>query len=165
MKKHEQRRSIIASFLLTFVAVALCLSACDKKTDNSANETGPYRKSLNVADQSAAIRTLQRIYEAQTQYMLSHAEDYGTFDQLVKDNYLDQRFAGAAPVVEGYAYTMKLTPKAGSSSAAYTVNADPKQDDPTHTTGARHLYLDSASNVVHANAKQSATVNDPPLQP
>jgi len=120
MKNHAQRRSasIIAAALLALVAVALLTSACGKKADNSANETGPYRKSLNVADQAAAIRTLQTIYRAQTEYMLSHAEDYGTFEQLAQDNYLDQRFKSATPVVEGYAFTIKLTPKAGSASAA-----------------------------------------------
>ena len=44
----------------------------------------------------------------------------------------------------------------------YTINADPKEDNPANATGARHLYMDATSNVIHANAKQSATVNDPP---
>ncbi|MDT5120868.1 MAG: hypothetical protein QOC96_350 [Acidobacteriota bacterium] len=167
MKNHAQRRSasIIAAALLALVAVALFASACGKKADNSANETGPYRKSLNVADQAAAIRSLQTIYGAQTQYMLSHGEDYGTFEQLAQDNYLDQRFKSTAPVVEGYVFTIKLTPKSGSSSAMYTINADPKEDNPANATGARHLYMDATSNVIHANATRTATVNDPPLQP
>jgi hypothetical protein len=167
---NHSRLSITKLSLVSMLALSLMLiSACGKKADNSGvensgNQAGGLKKSLNVADEAAAIRTLQTIFRAQTQYMLSHAEEYGTFDQLRADNYLDQRFAGAAPVVEGYAFTIKLTPKSGSESAAYIINADPKQDDGTPTGGARHLYMDSNSNVVHASAAHPATVNDPPLQ-
>jgi hypothetical protein len=169
MNKHS-RQSISKLSLVSLLALGLLLlSACGKKADNSGtgnsgNQAGVLKKSLNVADEAAAIRTLQTIFRAQTQYMLSHAEDYGTFDQLVKDNYLDQRFAGAAPVVEGYAFNIKLTPKSDTEAAAYIINADPKQDDGTPTGGARHLYMDSNTNVVHASAAHPATANDPPLQ-
>jgi hypothetical protein len=170
IKNHAQRKgvSVIASVLLA-LAVILFISACGKKADNSGaensgNQAGGLKKSLNAADEAAAIRTMQTIFRAQTQYMLSHAEEYGTFDQLRADNYLDQRFAGAAPVVEGYAFNIKVTPKSGSESAAYSINADPKQDDGTPTGGARHLYMDSSSNVVHASATHPATISDPPLQ-
>lgn len=169
MNKHL-RQSISKLSLMSLLALSLMLiSACGKKADNSGaensgNQAGGLKKSLNVADEAAAIRTLQTIFRAQTQYMLSHAEEYGTFDQLRADKYLDERFTGATPVVEGYAFTIKLTPKSGSESAAYSINADPKQDDGTPTGGARHLYMDSNSNVVHASAAHTATVNDPPLQ-
>jgi hypothetical protein len=171
MRNHARPVSvhIIACILLAFV-MALLISACGKKADNSTaensgNQAGGLKKSLNVANETAAIRTLQTIFRAQTQYMLSHAEEYGTLDQLRQDNYLDQRFAGTAPVVEGYAFTINLTPKSGGGeSARYTVNADPKQDDATTTGGARHLYMDSDSNVIRANTARPATVSDPPLQ-
>ena len=170
MKNHvpEKIFSLVASVLLG-LSLAFLTLACGKKTDNSSaansgNQAGGFKKSMNVADEAAAIRTLQTIFRAQTQYMLSHAEDYGTFDQLIQDNYLDQRFAGTTPVVEGYAFTMRLTPKSGSQAAAYSINADPKQADETSTGGARHLYMDSSSNVVRANARQPATASDPPLQ-
>jgi hypothetical protein len=160
--------SITAAVLLVF-AITLLISACGKKADNSGvensgNQAGGMKKSLNVANEAAAIRTLQTIFRAQTQYLLSHAEEYGTFDQLIRDNYLDQRFAGSAPVVEGYAFTIELTPKSDSGSAAYSINADPKQSDGTSTGGARHLYLDSNSNVIRANSSRRATASDPPLQ-
>ena len=170
MRTYAQRigAPFIVSVLLS-LAIALLASACGKKADNSVsgnsgNRTGEMKKSLNVANEAAAIRTLQTIFRAQTQYMLSHAEEYGTFDQLVQDNYLDERFAGRAPVVEGYAFTIKLTPKSESEAAAYSINADPQQDDGTSTGGARHLYLDSNSNVVHASAQRPASANDPSLQ-
>jgi hypothetical protein len=170
MRNHARPVSVsIITYILLVFSLALLISACGKKADNSSaensgNQTGGLKKSLNVANEAAAIRTLQTVFRAQTQYMLSHAEEYGTFDQLRQDNYLDQRFAGTAPVVEGYAFTINLTPKSGGESARYIVNADPKQDDAASTGGARHLYMDSDSNVVRANAGRPATVNDPPLQ-
>jgi outer membrane lipoprotein-sorting protein len=167
LKKHS-RQIVRLSLASLLIAALLLVSACGQKAnnsaaDNSANGTGPYRKSLNVADQAAAIRTLQTIYSAQTQYMLSHGEEYGTFDQLAQENYLDQRFKGTSPIVEGYVFTMKVTPKSGSASAMYAVNADPKEENPANATGAQHLYLDATSNVVHGNATRPATANDPPL--
>ena len=171
LKKYS-RRIVKVSLTSALMACLLFIAACGQKVDNSANGagnsangTGPYRKSFNVADQAAAIRTLQTIYSAQTQYMLSHGEEYGTLEQLAQENFLDQRFKSASPVVEGYAFTLKRMPKSDSMPSQYTVNADPKMDDPANTSGAQHLYLDSTSNVVHANPKQSATVMDAPLQP
>ena len=170
MRKDVQRKSVgVVACVLLGLAITLLASACGQSADNSGAEnssgqTGGLKKSLNVANEAAAIRTLQTIFRAETQYMLSHAEEYGTFDQLKQDRYLDQRFAGTAPVVEGYAFTIQLTPKSGSGAAAYSINADPKQEDASSTGGARHLYMDSSSNVIHANAQQPATANDPPLQ-
>lgn len=175
LKKHSRQ---IASVFLTsaLIACLLFIAACGQKAGNSAadnsangagnstNGTGPLKKSLNVADQAAAIRTLQTIYSAQTQYMLSHGEEYGTLEQLAQENFLDQRFKSASPVVEGYAFTLKRMPKSDSMPSQYTVNADPKADDPANTSGAQHLYIDSTSNVVHANPSKPATVMDTPLQ-
>src|SRR2546430_466753 len=115
LKKHSQQ-SVRLSLAGVLVLCLLLIAACGQKAsnsaaDNSANGTGPYRKSLNVADQAAAIRTLQTIYSAQTQYMLSHGEEYGTLEQLAQENFLDQRFKSASPVVEGYAFTLKIMPK------------------------------------------------------
>lgn len=166
--KEHSRLIVRVSLAVLLVSVLLLSAACGQKggnsaADNSANGTGTYRKSLNVADQAAAIRTLQTVYNAEMQYMLSHAEEYGSFDQLVQENYLDQRFKGASPVVEGYVFTLKVTPKSGSASAMYTVNADPKEENPSNATGAQHLYLDASSNVVHGNPTRTATASDPPL--
>lgn len=159
---NRQRWRIDAAVLLTILA--LLFPACGSKTANTSNETGTLKRGLNAADEAAAIRTLQTIFRAETQYMLSHAEEYGTLEQLVAENLLDQRFRGAAPVVEGYAFALRITPKSSDTGAAYAVNADPKSAEGTPTGGARHLYLDSTSNLIHANASRPASVSDPPLQ-
>ena len=140
--------------------MVLAFSACGSKTENSGNEAGSLKKSLNAADEAAAIRTLQNIFRAETQYMTTHSGSYGTFDELVKDSSLDQRFAGSAPVLAGYVFTLKLTSDSSGQATTYSVNADPKEEP---SGGARHLYMDSNSNVVRGNASRTAGPNDPPV--
>jgi hypothetical protein len=167
--RNPVRREKVSLFVPVMLALALLASACGQKAGNSSaadpgDQTGGPKQSLVVANEAAAIRTLQTIYRAQTQYMLSHAEEYGTFNQLVRDNHLDQRFAATAPVVEGYVFTIKLTPKSSGEAAAYSVTADPQGSVGARSGGARHLYMDSSSNVVRANALAPAMANDPPIQ-
>src|SRR2546421_10484876 len=133
-----RRKNIIA--LAFIVLAALLISACGNKSENSSNEAGSLKKSLNAADEAAAIRTLQNIFRAETQYMTIHSGSYGTFDEMVKDSSLDQRFAGSAPVLAGYVFTLKLTPDTSGQATAYSINADPK-DEPS--AGAGQLYHDS----------------------
>jgi hypothetical protein len=144
--------AVIARSLL-FVMSFLLLSACTKQ------QAETYQKAPNMADEAAAMRALQNIFRAETQYMTIHSGSYGTFDELVKDGSLDQRFAGTAPVQAGYVFTIKLAPDASGQATAYTVNADPKE---TAALGARHLYMDSGSNVIRANAQQKASTSDSP---
>jgi len=161
MKNGNSARRKSLAVLLLLALTSFFVSACGSKTENSNNQAGTLKKALNAADEAAAIRTLQTIYRAETEYMTSHDGDYGTFDQLVKNLSLDQRFAGSAPVVEGYVFTLTLKPDAGGKATDYSINADPKEEP---SGGARHLYMESSSNVVRANAKQKASVSDPPLQ-
>lgn len=137
--------------------IALLAAACGSQTENSNNQTGVLKKSMNVADETAAIRNLQNIFRAETQYLTIHS-GYGTFDELVKDGSLDQRFAGSAPVLEGYAFTLTIKPDSSGQATDYGINADPKVEP---SGGARHLYMDSSSNIIHANASQRATASDP----
>ena len=157
-KISAHRKGFVA--LLMLGLMVLFVSACGNKSENSSNEAGSLKKSLNAADEAAAIRTLQNIFRAETQYMTIHSGSYGTFDEMVKDSSLDQRFAGSAPVLAGYVFTLKLTPDTSGQATAYSVNADPK-DEPS--AGARHLYMDSASNVVRGNANRTAGPSDPPV--
>src|SRR4051812_20573020 len=141
MKNNSElkRNSAVIMRSLLFVMSFLLLSACTKQ------QVETYQKAPNTADEAAVIRALQNIFRAETQYMTIHSGSYGTFDELVKDGSLDQRFAGTAPVLAGYVFTIKITPDASGQGTTYTANADPKD---TAAPGARHLYMDSASNVI-----------------
>ncbi len=157
MKNNSElkRNGAVVVRSLLFIMSFLLLSTCTRQ------QVETYQKAPNTADEAAAIRALQNIFRAETQYMTIHSGSYGTFDELVKDSSLDQRFAGTAPVLAGYVFTIRIAPDGSGQGTAYTVNADPKE---TAAPGARHLYMDSGSNVIRANAQQKASTSDPPVQ-
>jgi hypothetical protein len=136
----------------------LFLYACNGKQQAERAE-----KAVSRTDEASAVQALLNIARTETQFSLTHAGEYGMFDDLVKENFLDKRFSGHSPELAGYVFTIRLRPQAGGESAEFAVNADPKQTEGAAPTSARHLYIDS-SNVVRANSRQPATLNDPPLQ-
>ena len=120
-----------------------------------------WRIMVRRGNEAAAIETLGRIRESQAAYALGHRGDFGTFDQLIKDGSLDERFAGDSPVVSGYIYMMKVTPKSTSTPSNFTVNANPQQ---LGTTGSRFFYIDPGISTARANEEKEASATDPPAQ-
>jgi type IV pilus assembly protein PilE len=119
-----------------------------------------YRAITRAGNEAAAIKTLQTIAVDQRLYYKQHQGNaYGTFDQLITSVDLDKRFAGDAPVVSGYIFTLKITPKASGQPAFYTINADPQSD----TTGRNHYYVDANSDTVRVNDQQPAGPDDSPI--
>src|SRR5215210_5407707 len=151
-----RNRSLLrAGLVLSLLLVSACAS---KQVETS-------QKAVNRTDEAAAVQALQNIYRQETQFSLTHAGEYGMFDDLVKESFLDERFQGRSPELAGYVFTIRLRPQSGGDSAAFAVNADPKPaQGAAPASGGRHLYIDSSSNVVRANAAQPATDRDPPLQ-
>jgi hypothetical protein len=80
-----------------------------------------------------------------------------------KENLLDSRFDGTAPVVDGYVYTMKVITKSTSAQPGYTINADPQVATGSGATGRNHYFVESDSNTIHVNADQPASATDPPI--
>jgi prepilin-type N-terminal cleavage/methylation domain-containing protein len=117
----------------------------------SSNETAAIGYLRNIA-------VTQRLY-----YKQKNGNAYGTFDQLITEVNLDKRFAGDAPVVSGYVYTMKITPKASGQPPFYTINADPQQAEGLGATGRNHYYLDANSDTLKVNDQQPAGPDDQPL--
>src|SRR3977135_2764386 len=83
-----------------------------------------WRAALRSGNEAATIQTLRAIQTSQIQYANSHHGEFGTFDQLIakSDGALDSRYAGTTPVVNGYIYTMKVTPKSTSNPSDWTCN-------------------------------------------
>src|SRR5919202_1657213 len=50
-------------------------------------------------NETAAIQTIDTIKKLEADYSLGHRGEYGTFDQLIKEGSLDERYAGDRPVV------------------------------------------------------------------
>ena len=115
-------------------------------------------------NETAAIKQLQTVREAEADYAMGHRGDYGSFDQLAKDHSLDDdRFVGDAPVVSGYIYTIKITPKSATAPATYSGYADPQQSDGIGATGHRHFYIDPNVSNVRTNDTQQASASDPTI--
>jgi type II secretory pathway pseudopilin PulG len=123
-----------------------------------------WRAAVRSANEAAAIKSLRSIAEQQMLYFNAHQRSsFGTFDEMLKENLLDTRFAGSTPVVDGYVYNMKVIPKSPSQQPGYTINADPQVTEGVGATGRNHFYVDSDSNTIHVNATQPATATDPPI--
>lgn len=123
-----------------------------------------WKAAVKSANEAAAIKTLRTIAEQQMLYYNAHQRStFGTFDEMLKEGLLDNRFAGTTPVVEGYIFTMRVVPKSTTAQAGYSVNADPQVTEGVGATGKNHFFLDSNSNTIHVNATQPATITDPPI--
>ncbi len=123
-----------------------------------------WKAAVRAANEAAAIKSLRSIAEQQMLYFNSHNRStFGTFEEMLKEGLLDERYAGGTPVVEGYIFTMKVIPKSTTAPAGYQVTADPQVTEGVGATGKNHYYLDSNTNTIHVNATQQATVTDPPL--
>ena len=153
MRREEQGFSLIE--LMIVIAIIGILIA--------VGVTG-YKAAIKSANEAAAIKTLRTIAEQQMLYFNGHQRNsFGTFDEMLKDNMLDARFAGTSPVVDGYVFTMRVTPKSTTQQPSYAINADPQQSEGVGATGKNHYYLDANTNTIHVNRDQPATANDPPI--
>ncbi len=123
-----------------------------------------WKAAVKSANEAAAIKTLRTIGEQQMLFYNAHQRrSFGTFDEMLKENMLDTRFAGTTPVVEGYVFQMRVIPKSTTTQPGYAVNVDPQVTEGVGATGTNHFYFDSDSNTIHVNATQPATVSDPPI--
>jgi len=123
-----------------------------------------YRAAIRAANEAAAVRTLRSIAEQQMLYFNSHQRSaFGSFEEMRKENLLDSRFDGTAPVVDGYVYTMKVVTKSTSAQPGYSINADPQVATGSGATGRNHYFVESDSNTIHVNADQPASATDPPI--
>ena len=123
-----------------------------------------WRIIIRRGNETSAIQTLETIRKVQADYMMGHRGEYGTFEQLIKGDLLDERFAGDKPVINGYTFTVKVFPKSANQAAAYAINADPQVADGIGATGKRHFYVDPNVSTIRENADQPASATDPPLQ-
>ncbi len=142
------------SLLPGLLVGALVLASCS--SGSSSEGPGVYPKAMGAADEASAIQSLRTIATAQQQLKATQGS-YGTFDALTQAGMLDARFAGSAPNLKGYRFTMNVT------DSDFSVNADPQTTETQPTTGVRHFYLDSNDNSIHVNVRQTASKNDPAL--
>ncbi len=122
-----------------------------------------WKNAVIAGNEAAAIQNLRTVATEQRVYFNAKGRtNYATFDQIRDSGSLDKRFSGDAPVVEGYIYSLKTTPKSAGSPAFFSINADPQQKEGLGATGGRHFYIDSNVGNVRANASGPAGPNDSP---
>src|SRR5215212_8725774 len=121
-----------------------------------------WQASVRSTNEAAAITHLQRISTAQvTFFNTKNRSGYGTFDQLSSGGYLDKRFTGDTPLVDGYIFRLTLTAKSGNQPPGYGVNADPQKPTGITATGSRFFYISSDSGLT-TNGEKPAGPDDPP---
>jgi prepilin-type N-terminal cleavage/methylation domain-containing protein len=120
-----------------------------------------WQASVRSTNETAAITHLQRMSTAQVTYFNTHNRaSYGTFDQLSSGGYIEKRFSGDSPLVDGYIFRLQLTAKSGNQPPAYAVNADPQKPTGITATGSRYFYISSDSGLT-TNSEKPAGPDDP----
>ena len=115
-----------------------------------------WKNVVRRGNEAAAVQHLNTISIGQVQYYTENAT-YATFDQLVEKGYLDSRFAGATPTVDGYIYVLRVTTASAGQKASFTLNADPENA----AAGTKHFFIDSSNSTVRVNRDRPANPNDP----
>lgn len=123
-----------------------------------------WKAALRSANEAAAIKSMRTVAEQQMLYYNSKQRTtFGTFEELRREDLLDNRYDGATPVVEGYIFTLRVVPRSTTQQAGYSLNADPQISEGVSATGKNHFYLDSDTNTIRVNESGPATVSDPSI--
>lgn len=122
-----------------------------------------YRDTIIVHNETAAYSTVKTLATAQQAYR-EHFGHYGTFDQLVETQLIERSFAGERPVLEGYAYTMRVNPPSETAGAFYSINADPAEPGGLFPTGRAHFYFDSDISGIRFSEGRQAGPRDRPRE-
>jgi hypothetical protein len=122
-----------------------------------------YRETIVVHNETAAYSTVKTLATAQQAYK-DHLGRYATFDELVETQLIEQGFAGERPVLDGYAFTMRVTPPSDETPAFYSVNADPEEPGGWFPTGRARFYFDSDISGIRFNRERQAGPRDRPRE-
>ena len=120
---------------------------------------------VRSGNETSAAQNIQTIKVLQSQYASKHQGRFAaTFDELIRTAQLDERFAGANPVVNGYIFTMRVEEPSGTRPAFYSINADPQVAEGVGATGNRHFYFDSTlATTKTTDENRPAKADDPSL--
>jgi hypothetical protein len=122
-------------------------------------ETDARRRRAAATYEATAAQHLKNLAAAEQNH-LEVFGDYATLRRLVEAGIvLNEEFAREPAVVDGYVYTLRLTPRAGDRPPSYSINADP-QPPPGSYGGRLHFYLDSEVSGIRFNDQRPATATD-----
>src|SRR5713101_264649 len=129
---------VAAVVVLLIVAVIGILIGAASYGWNAAVRTG---------NEVATLQDLKTIAAVEIQYYNTHKRTFGTFEEMVQEKLLSTKLSGNPPIVDGYIFTLKVTPKSATQPTSYTLSADPQTD----ATGKNHFYIDSNDSAIHVN--------------
>jgi hypothetical protein len=118
-----------------------------------------FKAARRAGNEAAIVQHLKTISASEIQYYNTHNRQFGTFEELIRQKFLNERFRGDPPVVDGYVLTLTVNAAAGNDRSSYVVTAEPQD----HETGTNHFYFDSSSTEIHVNPNRRAGPSDPPL--
>lgn len=101
-----------------------------------------------AGNEAAAAQQMDNLRKFQAQFAGRNRGNFGTFDDLIRTSGLDEKFAGENPMVNGYIFTMTVTPATTSQPSFYSINADPQVPDGVTATGTRRFYTDSSLSAI-----------------
>ena len=118
---------------------------------------------IRSGNEAAAVSVLDRMRTYQAQYASRNKGRFGTFDQLIASGALDSGYAGDAPVVNGYVFTLEIVEPSSSAPASYKIWADPQVPSGITATGNRFFFTSSALNGIRAKEGEKASESDPSI--
>lgn len=116
---------------------------------------------IRSGNEAAAITMLDRMRTFQAQYAAKSKGRFGNFDALIANGTLDSAYAGDAPVVNGYIFTMEIVDPSSSAPASYKIWADPQVPSGITATGNRFFFTSSAVSNIKAKEGEKANESDP----
>jgi hypothetical protein len=122
-----------------------------------------YQSKIIAANEAAALQNIGGIDALQRRHRAERG-NFASFDELAAAGGFDARFSGPSPVVEGYVFTLKVSPQTETQPAFYSINADPLQSEGFSATGRRHFYYDSEIVGIRTSEGRPATASDRPRE-
>src|SRR6185295_7855672 len=119
-----------------------------------------FKSSVRKANEAAAVATLNAIRIAQAKYVTDHKGQYGTFQQLFEQDYLDKRMNYDQPHDRGYVFVLTLTAKSETTAATYSVNANPEQSTGVGATGRNFYYMGPDSGICVSQTGPATAADD-----
>ena len=119
-----------------------------------------FKSSVRKANEAAAVATLNAIRVAEAKYIIDHKGQYGTFQQLFDQGYLDKRMNYDQPHDRGYIFVITLIAKSEHTVATFSVSANPEQSQGLGATGRNFYYMDPESGICVSNTGPATAADE-----
>ena len=119
-----------------------------------------FKSSVRKANEAAAVATLNAIRVAEAKYVIDHKGQYGTFQQLFDQGYLDKRMNYDQPHDRGYIFVITLIAKSEHTVATFSVSANPEQAQGLGATGRNFYYMDPESGICFSSTGPATAADE-----